>query len=557
MTVEGVQETLYHDGGYTRSDPINCAPKPRWFSSAAAIQTSITSAFTPGALEITLQPVGGLFISSPGDSTFIFTVEAGPQVTSWQWYKSGGEIIPGAITDTLTITDVDETDTDSYYVEVSNGGPEMNSAEAYLVVTVCPIAFNDDFDGNDDDPPDSGRWTYHQATIQDNELYLNVNPGSLAWARSIYELHEDFSVTVDFELNTPTSTQDAWNVILECWADADDYMYVAIVGGDTPSQIYSVVRATNSNRRTIFSPWGYTVGKLRLVRRGYTIECWAWNVDDGWTMTTSWTGNSGNQVCTDPVPVKLRAQTFAPYNPVQNVKFNNLIVEGSCAIEPYLGEFTSTAPIVTDINDAELFSPIYSDSFEGVNGTQPANWTVVANDGGSASIDNNTVRFISSGAEDAEYKVNNFYLEGDFDFAFNYGWNTLNDSTWASYIRVGGSTAANGYIMIITLYNYDWLTVDPIYAYHTRSDANNGGSTWNVATGQTGKMRIKRIGTQQFSYFWDAGTNGWVLCARCPMTINAGDFTPRFSFHSDTITANVDAWIYNFQVYSADNLVSI
>jgi hypothetical protein len=113
--------------------------------------------------------------------------------------------------------------------------------------------------------------------------------------------------------------------------------------------------------------------------------------------------------------------------------------------------------------------------------------------------------------------------------------------------------------MNITYNNYDWLTPDDEKnAYHTRTDSNNGSSNYNYATGQTGQMRYKRVGTVASSYFWDAGSNlgagGWEQTDRGNMNIYASAVTPVVSFIADAGVAAVDVRMYNFIVRSADEL---
>jgi hypothetical protein len=565
MTVEGGEVTFYHNGGYTKSDPINCAAEPKYFTSNAAITSGIISAFTPGALEVYQDPLGGHLTSVPGDDTWVFTVDAGPSPTSWQWYNGSGAI-PGEITDTLTITGATEDDTDIYYCVISNGGPPIESDYGYLVVTVCPIAFNDDFDGNNDDPPDESRWEiFGDASIQSNQLFLNLTGAiSVSRAWTIYGLAGDFTATVDYSLVTPTEPWNSWHILLEAWRHSSagggaHYFYQQLTGGENPHELYSVVHSDGANLRIVHTPWGgHNVGKFRLIRYGQTVETWAWNSAAGWVMTTSYTGDK--IVTNDPVFLRLRCYNASPYNPQQDVYFDNLVVEGSCADVPYLGEFASQSDIVYSIPDAEFVSPIHQDTFPGEDGTQPVNWTNWENDGDSASIFENSIRFTSMGDEYAGYYAN-FDLIGDFDLQWNYEWYSLDSQAADSYIKIGVSAyhSPTGLSMNISLNNYDWLTPDDSkYAYHTRTNLNNGGNSYNYAEGTIGKMRYTRVGSVAKSYFWDEGSNlgagGWQQTARGDMSCYTPAVTPVIRFKSDLVTSFVDARLYNFIVRSADEI---
>jgi hypothetical protein len=581
-------------------------------------------------------------------------------------------------------------------------------------------------------------------TIQNDQLY-QVG-GDLTTTTSNYELQEDFIAEIDWALETPLAPGSSWDATFE-FVNGSDYIYQGVIGGN---QLYSVIHSNDSNQRIVFTPWDYDIGKFKIVRNGDTIELWAWNTDDGWVMTTSYTGtediiteggniqmrtqsygvyddnftgtngdppnpskwtvdvgspvifNNRLHMTTDPtceirtlgglsgdfdvsidvdnshnnpqkssdrswfstlyiettdgyycdlnfgaisssfpylfywyniwlgdhwgangttesappegaigkmrcarigstvylyawnspdgdigwnlvstqsgfssedtISIKLKTFNGSPYYPVydiyldnfkvtsgipiQNVSWDNLIVEGSCAVEPYLGKFESTASIATDISDVEMVSPIHTDSFEGVNGTQPTNWTAVRNDGNSCSINDNTMRFISGGDEIAKYKAN-FWLTGDFDLAWNWGFSVLDDKPLdQSHIRIGGAGVAIGSCWI-QVCNYDWLTPDDSRkAYYTRSNDNNGGASMDYLglDVYSGKMRYTRVGDYFYSYFWDSTTNGWQRTARGSMAGFSLTFRPEFEFKSDQAVANVNAWLYNFQVYSADSL---
>jgi hypothetical protein len=281
-------------------------------------------------------------------------------------------------------------------------------------------------------------------------------------------------------------------------------------------------------------------------------------------MGTSWTGTAGD--VTDPGAdgagyVRLRSQNFSPYNPKQDMWWDNLIVEGSCAATPYLGEFASQSNVVYNIPDAEFVSPIHQDTFPGEDGTQPTNWTNWENDGNSASIFENSIRFTSMGDEWAGYYAN-FDLIGDFDLQWNYVWYSLNSQAHSSFIQIGVSPfhTPNSPSMNISVNKYNWLTPDDSRrAYHTRTDINNGSSNYNYADpAGIGKMRYTRVGNIAKSYFWDDGSNlgagGWQQTTRGNMNMYSLTVTPAIQFKSDTPTSFVDARLYNFIVRSADEI---
>lgn len=116
--------------------------------SASAIQAihdaAFTNTFTPQPPAITLDPVGNTSLAG-GDTYTMTAAASGSRPLSFQWQKNGVNI-PGAIRETLTLSNVSPNDNGSYTFVATQGGTSVTSAPA--VITVSAIIITQQPGGN-------------------------------------------------------------------------------------------------------------------------------------------------------------------------------------------------------------------------------------------------------------------------------------------------------------------------------------------------------------------------------------------------------------------------
>jgi hypothetical protein len=126
-------------------------------SNSAGNVTSTPATLTVVApVTITAQPVNAT-VNQGGSTTFSVTATGG--TLTYQWKKWGSNI-PGATSSTLTLTDLDASDSGTYTVVVSNAGGSVTSNEASLTVRI-PLAITSQ-------PSD-------QSTSPGGSVYLSVS----------------------------------------------------------------------------------------------------------------------------------------------------------------------------------------------------------------------------------------------------------------------------------------------------------------------------------------------------------------------------------------------
>lgn len=96
------------------------------------IQTPVPS-FPPS---ITAAPIGATDLLV-GDSITLTASASGTRPFTYAWHKDGTEI-PGETSPTLTLTDLEESDSGEYTVVVTNGGGSVESAAATVTVNPLP-----------------------------------------------------------------------------------------------------------------------------------------------------------------------------------------------------------------------------------------------------------------------------------------------------------------------------------------------------------------------------------------------------------------------------------
>lgn len=158
----------------------------------------------------------------------------------------------------------------------------------------------DDFTGNDGDPPNSDIWKGFDpgVTIQDNKVELHVdNVDTQENIELIQYAYGNFEVQVDYELITYPST-NSWQCTLNVWqANSPAYQYrVMRAYASAYGQCYIAQdNATGSYVNRAIVSTTDTSGKLRMYRNGTSIRCYYWS-GASWTQLYNWSTGITDEV---------------------------------------------------------------------------------------------------------------------------------------------------------------------------------------------------------------------------------------------------------------------
>jgi hypothetical protein len=152
----------------------------------------------------------------------------------------------------------------------------------------------DDFDGNDGDPPNSDLWEEFEpgVTIQDNKLELHSDStDAFEYVKSVFDVFGNFEAQVDYELiDYPSAHQ--WQCALAVrLVDEDPFIEYRI------SRLYSTVYGhryvaqDNVGGSWLVRQTFITTdisGKFRMYRNGTSLRCYYWS-GTSWAQLCSWT----------------------------------------------------------------------------------------------------------------------------------------------------------------------------------------------------------------------------------------------------------------------------
>lgn len=151
----------------------------------------------------------------------------------------------------------------------------------------------DDFTGNDGDPPNSDIWLPSDpgVTIQNNKLELHVDSVDVSeYVYLVQSAYGNFDVQVDYELITYPSTH-SWQSTLTVERPYPGWRYRMIRGYSTALGHYYAAQdfdgSSYTNRATASTT--DTSGKLRLYRSGTSIGAYYWS-GTAWTQLYNWSG---------------------------------------------------------------------------------------------------------------------------------------------------------------------------------------------------------------------------------------------------------------------------
>ena len=162
---------------------------------------SVTSAVVAlavnyGALSITAQPQGA---TQYVGSAWTMTVGVSGTVGRLQWFK-GAQALSGATNASLTLTNLQLTDTGLYHAEVTNGTPSFAaSANAVLLVLLSPYAL----------VPLTNTWKYNQTGTDLGTAWPAANYNDASWPAGLGVLAKDDNAAIVPLIKTTLSLTNA------------------------------------------------------------------------------------------------------------------------------------------------------------------------------------------------------------------------------------------------------------------------------------------------------------------------------------------------------------
>lgn len=158
-----------------------------------------------------------------------------------------------------------------------------------------PSKLSDDFIGNDNDPPDTDRWTRLPgqsgwgtilSVIDTNRLKIQSTQGvkEMSLTDGLY-LVGDFSASVDISIDLPGGGTDLV-ALFSLYLDANNQFYGAFwSGADGPVQVDKRISGSTTNLLSKTNTGAQTVN-FKFTRTGSTVD---WDVNDGaYSGSTSW-----------------------------------------------------------------------------------------------------------------------------------------------------------------------------------------------------------------------------------------------------------------------------
>lgn len=189
-----------------------------------------------------------------------------------------------------------------------------------------PLTFDDDFTGNNGDPPNTDRWAVWNQNptstyqIYDNKLRLHVSGGGDIYLYNLYEFSGDFDVQVDWNVILGPGTANWGGHLVARLMDGDyEGWYVRV--GRLRSELQRIRYAKFTPTQT-YSEFTYTgtTGKFRLTRIDDFLQGYH-DVGAGWVSTypTRFFTAAGT------VRIAL-VMTSGEFNPTATFDFDNLIL---------------------------------------------------------------------------------------------------------------------------------------------------------------------------------------------------------------------------------------
>lgn len=208
---------------------------------------------------------------------------------------------------------------------LSNMAKIMPSLRNRTPVTISPAEASDNFNGIDDDPPDTSKWIATNApVIASDKLRMDVGGGGVTdikMIKSKYWIHGDFDVEVKWNWRG-YHLQSAWSVNLRAQG-ATAYWYEQYRGSNFRYIIY-----THAGSGPTWNSYTRVSSGIRLVRISGVVHMYRWS-----TGNNSWGEHSDSPLAgsdsTEPVQISMWVQSWAGDYPLTEIDFDNFIVNSA------------------------------------------------------------------------------------------------------------------------------------------------------------------------------------------------------------------------------------
>jgi hypothetical protein len=345
-------------------------------------------------------------------------------------------------------------------------------------------AWDDDFTGDDTDPPDTNKWTGGAIgtgiwELQGNKLRMGCGSGggNSSNSRHLGNFVGDFDFQIDVDgVLTPNSS--GWQLYLLAEVDSTHYYYISMWQQIGSPRWQAAYRNGNGTQYPDFDARGSTVGALRLTRTGSTVRCY---YDED--RTGSWVelDAGGEAIGSGNVILKLSMNNWTGY-PAATVDVDNLIINTGCpgGIPGITTSTTTTHTTSTTSTTTTEAGNTYSTNFTGYTpDVAPDDFTevweapvaalTVKDDDGQYGgryllIDHNTFGHFFAEWDDVG-------LAKDVDVLAKVQFNDLTPVDGDDYFKIvvrqtGGNSDKNGYELRLRPYNddlfvYKWVNNTP------------------------------------------------------------------------------------------------
>jgi hypothetical protein len=392
------------------------------------------------------------------------------------------------------------------FISISEGG----AVPAPYPDDYCPDMadnwVNDEFTGDDDDPPDENLWQVTQndgdiMSIQSNKLNINASGSGDKTARALsrwfFDDGEDFDITIDFDITT-----------LDDPATSVQYAAVLQIENLDGSLVGQISRARSSTTNGYSSSstadsWSITAdahasGKLRLIRTGSIVKAMyydPYSTGDGdeW----QWSTTQGGRTFSDDFSGQLRVHLWAKQenneNLVSNMDNFRSWLNGERVSK---SSTTTTAPPVPTTTTTAPPPCWADDDFTGDDDSPPSSdWEI---ESGAPTIQSNKLSF-----DDGDRVRLRSLISGDFDIQIDFDISAApSTNSWGFQLRF--RIEAGVYEM------YSSVAFFSSVKYYQRGYVDGGSWYYSSevrSSTSTGKLRIVRDGSTFHAYYDDGG--GW------------------------------------------------
>lgn len=372
---------------------------------------------------------------------------------------------------------------------------------------------SDDFEGTDGNAPDPILWTVEKlaadgtAQINSNKLRLLV-PSTSAdeemAVHSVFSLSGDFDVEVEFThvSSDPPSSSFSYPALLHVTFENDVF---AFIGYLLDSAGVFGIAARGETTYTVPTP---TTEKLRLVRTGSTLVGYHWSGTQ-WEWDGDPAGITFDAGFTETSNATFSLRSLADFNSGVTEDFDNFIINSGTPVWPdtSLPGSGKTGFDASPVFD-ELTPTDVADDFDGTDEDEADArlWDVANNSAtGIVEILTNKLRLSipSTSSDESIVLTSKYLLTGDFDIQIDYDLISY-DPPSSSLSRL-----VDFRLEMDTGYFQIYVQMDSSGDHDTITASPADSWTLHETVYETGKLRIKRVGSTVTTYYWTGTQWEW------------------------------------------------